>query len=120
LYYSEHMFAIPRINLPKYPWVEIAAYFGSGRSRRECRLKYGFNTATWYTAIKAGLLRIDPQRLAQEPPHAHRNKRIHDWDAIQRFYDAGNSVAACMAHFGFCSGSWDRAAKCGWVKARGS
>jgi hypothetical protein len=108
-----------RKNLPKYPWVEIAAYFEAGHSRAECRMKYGFNVATWYTAIKAGLLRIDPRRLESEPPHAHRNKRIHDWEGIRQFYEAGNSIAACMDRFGFCSASWDYAAKRGWVKARG-
>ena len=107
------------INLPKYPWAEIASYFEAGHSRAECRLKYGFNVATWYTAIKAGLLRIDPNRLAQEPPRAHRNRRIHDWDAIRRFYEAGDSVAACAERFGFSSSSWDYAARRGWVESRG-
>src|ERR1700730_15452386 len=100
------MFAMARVNLPKYPWPEIAAYFEAGHSRTECRLKYGFNVATWDTAIKAGLFRIDPERLEGEPLRAHRNNRIHDWDAIQQFYEAGNSAAACGERFGFCSASW--------------
>jgi len=113
-----HMFDMPR-NLPKYPWAEIAAYFESGHSRAECRLRFGFNAATWYTAIKAGLLRIDPGKLAQEPPRAHRNRRIHDWSAIRGFYEAGNSVADCIERFGFSPAAWHYASKRGWVKARG-
>ena len=32
-----------------------------------------------------------------------------DWAAVQRYYDAGHTMAECKEEFGFSNGSWDRA-----------
>jgi DNA-binding CsgD family transcriptional regulator len=44
----------------------------------------------------------------------------YDWGAVQRHYDAGNSVRACAAAFGFSSASWFAAVKRGAVVPRPS
>ena len=36
-------------------------------------------------------------------------RRIHDWAAIQAFYDAGNGFVACSKRFGFTHGAWNKA-----------
>jgi hypothetical protein len=42
-----------------------------------------------------------------------------DWQAVQAYYDAGNTLAQCKARFGFSNGSWDRARLRGELKTRG-
>ena len=34
-------------------------------------------------------------------PVDERGARRYDWDQVQRYYDEGNSVRDCIAHFGF-------------------
>jgi hypothetical protein len=33
-------------------------------------------------------------------------KRSYDWQAVQRFYDAGHTLAECKKRFGFANGAW--------------
>jgi DNA-binding CsgD family transcriptional regulator len=49
-----------------------------------------------------------------------RCARRYDWDAVQRYYDAGHSVRDCIQAFGFSSASWFDAVKRGVVAARPS
>jgi 5-methylcytosine-specific restriction endonuclease McrA len=44
--------------------------------------------------------------------------RRYDWAEIQRFYDAGNSIAGCQAQFGFAKQAWNNAVRRGAVTAR--
>ena len=44
--------------------------------------------------------------------------RRYDWAAIQRYYDAGHSVAECQRHFGFAKQAWNSAVRRGDVAAR--
>jgi DNA-binding CsgD family transcriptional regulator/5-methylcytosine-specific restriction endonuclease McrA len=53
-------------------------------------------------------------------PVDERFGRRYDWDAVQRYYDAGHSVRDCMKAFGFSSASWSDAAKRGAVVGRPS
>jgi len=41
------------------------------------------------------------------------NYKVHDWIAVQKHYDAGNSGLQCMARFGICRGVWYNANKQG-------
>lgn len=41
-----------------------------------------------------------------------------DWDAIQRYYDAGHSRRECQLQFGFSVGSWQAAVKRGAIVPR--
>jgi DNA-binding CsgD family transcriptional regulator len=49
-----------------------------------------------------------------------RCARRYDWDAVQRYYDAGHSVRECAETFGFSSASWYEAVRRGAVIARPS
>ena len=51
-------------------------------------------------------------------PVDERGARRYDWDAIQRFYDEGHSVAECVAHFGFSRQTWSAAVQRGAVVTR--
>ena len=44
--------------------------------------------------------------------------RRYDWEAIQRYYDAGNSKRACQARFGFASQTWHAAVERGDLTTR--
>lgn len=45
-------------------------------------------------------------------------KRVYDWEEVQKFYDAGNSVRDCISFFGFSSATWGKAARRGEIKTR--
>lgn len=51
-------------------------------------------------------------------PVDERGARRYDWAAVQRYHDEGNSVRACMRHFGFSRQTWHAATKRGAVSAR--
>ena len=38
-----------------------------------------------------------------KPPPSYK---VHDWDTVQRFYDAGHSGRQCMKAFGICTAVW--------------
>jgi 5-methylcytosine-specific restriction endonuclease McrA len=56
-------------------------------------------------------------RRAGEPPDARFNRR-YDWSAVQAYYDAGNSITACQAKFGFARETWNAARLRGDVRSR--
>jgi biotin operon repressor len=47
-----------------------------------------------------------------------RCNRRYDWDAVQRFYDAGHSITECQEHFGFARKTFMDAAARGAVATR--
>lgn len=51
-------------------------------------------------------------------PVDERGARRYDWTAVQRYYDEGNSVADCVAHFGFSRQTWSAAVQRGAVVSR--
>jgi ribosomal protein L13E len=51
-------------------------------------------------------------------PADMRCNRRYDWAMIQKYYDAGHTVAECRAGFGFSTASWYDARKRGAIKAR--
>jgi len=50
----------------------------------------------------------------KEPP----NYKVHDWAAVQKYYDEGHSGRQCMAHFGICHAVWYNAGKQGKIILR--
>lgn len=46
--------------------------------------------------------------------------RRYNWEAIQRYYDEGHGVRACMREFGFSSSSWSDAVRRGAIVPRPS
>ncbi len=47
-----------------------------------------------------------------------RAARRYDWEAIQRYYDAGHSLGECMDRFGFSKPAWHEAKKRGALVTR--
>jgi DNA-binding CsgD family transcriptional regulator len=47
-----------------------------------------------------------------------RCARRYDWNAVQRYYDEGHGVRACIEAFGFSAASWAGAVKRGAIRAR--
>ena len=50
----------------------------------------------------------------REPP----NYKVHDWAAVQKYYDEGHSGRKCMAQFGICAAVWYNASKQGKIILR--
>ena len=48
----------------------------------------------------------------KEPP----NYKVHDWVAVQKFYDDGNGVRKCKEKFDICNSVWYNAVKSGKIK----
>jgi hypothetical protein len=51
-------------------------------------------------------------------PPAQEFARRYDWGAIQRYYDEGHDLLACIARFGFCRASWSQAVERGDIVSR--
>jgi hypothetical protein len=51
-------------------------------------------------------------------PVDERGARRYDWAEVQRYYDQGHSVRACIARFGFSSQTWHAAVKRGAIVPR--
>lgn len=87
--------------------VEVERLLGVGLSHGAIARELGIaNSTVSYHARRLGE-RID-----------ERGARRYDWAEVQRYYDEGNSIRACMRRFGFSSQTWHAAAKRGAVVAR--
>ena len=85
----------------------VRAMLAQGRSRAAIASALGVSKATVsYHARRLGAT-ID-----------ERCARRYDWAAVQRHYDAGQTVRECIAAFGFSSASWFNAVKRGDIVAR--
>ncbi len=84
---------------------EVAALYAAGLSGRKIAERLGVSPPTVSYYLRR--LGVPPQRQGR-----------YDWDEVQRFYDAGNSVRDCIAHFGFSSATWYEAVQRGAVRAR--
>lgn len=85
----------------------VQALLAAGLTRAEVARALGVSKATIsYHARRLGV-----------PPDERCGAR-YDWDAVQRFYDDGHGVRACMSKFGFSSASWFKAVQRGAVTAR--
>jgi 5-methylcytosine-specific restriction endonuclease McrA len=94
-----------------YDWAAIQRYYDEGHGFVECQKRFGFTHCAWMKAIKRGRLRVAPTLFADR-------RRRYDWAVVQRYYDEGNSVRACMQKFGFNVGSWEKARLRGEVRTR--
>jgi DNA-binding CsgD family transcriptional regulator len=85
----------------------VAAFLDDGLRHVEIARRLGISKATVsYHARRLG--RAIDERCA----------RRYDWEAVQRYYDAGHSVRQCIEAFGFSSASWFDAVNRGAVLAR--
>jgi DNA-binding CsgD family transcriptional regulator len=85
----------------------VAELLGRGMTRAEIARQLRLSKAT---------ISYHARRLGG--PVDERCARRYDWGAVQRFYDAGNSVRQCMESFGFSSASWFDAVKRGAIVPR--
>jgi 5-methylcytosine-specific restriction endonuclease McrA len=92
--------AAARFIVPVKTREEVHRLLAVGCSRAEvaCHLGLSKSTVT-YHARRFGL------------PVDARAARRYDWKVIQRYYDAGHSVAECRARFGFSNAAWTGAVR---------
>lgn len=91
-----------------HDWAAVQTFHDEGHGFIECQRKFGFSHTAWVKAIKSGRLRT------KATPFKDR-RRKYDWAKIQAYYEAGHTVTACIARFGFCSKAWEGAIKRGDV-----
>jgi DNA-binding transcriptional ArsR family regulator/5-methylcytosine-specific restriction endonuclease McrA len=87
----------------------VAQLLADGHAKVEVARRLGVSKATVSYHVR---------RLGK--PTDDRFGRRYDWEAVQRFYDAGHSVRECMKAFGFSSASWSDAVRRSAVIARPS
>lgn len=88
---------------------QVAELLAAGVARSEIARRLGVSKATVsYHARRLGEA-IDT-----------RCARRYDWEAVQRYYDAGRTVRECMKAFGFSAASWFDAVNRGALVARPS
>jgi hypothetical protein len=90
-----------------HDWDEIRSFYETGHSSAECRERFGFGGSSWDHAVKRGDIR--PRRGGQGLVNDERCARRYDWQEVQRYYDRGHGVRACIRHFGFSSETWHQA-----------
>jgi len=97
----------PYATSPERTRSRVAALLADGLSHAEIarRLSISKSTVSYHAA-----------RLGR--PANPRCARRYDWDEVQSYYDAGNSVAQCQARFGFAKQAWNDAVRRGAVIAR--
>ena len=78
----------------------VASLLDRGLSMSAVARELGISQST--VSYHARRLGIAPVESARRPS---------DWEAVQRAYDAGLSVAECRALFGFSPASWHAAAR---------
>ena len=92
--------------------------FGSTRERVAILLDAGLSHAAiaGRLGVSKSTVSYHARRLGR--PSNPRCARRYDWVEIQRYYDAGHSVADCQAHFGFAKQAWNSAVRRGAVLPR--
>jgi transcriptional regulator with XRE-family HTH domain len=75
---------------------EVERLHAEGLTGRQIAKRLGVTPPTVSYYLRR--LGVPPQR-----------QRKHDWAAVQAYYDEGNSVRQCAAHFGFSLKSWHAA-----------
>jgi hypothetical protein len=93
-----------------HDWQAVQRYYDQGHAPEMCRDKFQISYGAWAMAIRR-------RKLVLSPDHAD-NRRRYDWCNVQAYYDEGHSMRACMRHFGFCCGAWDKAVKRGAIRPR--
>jgi hypothetical protein len=86
---------------------EVAKRIERGMTQAAIARELGLSKATIAHHVRALGIPADPKFA-----------RRHDWQEIQAYYDAGNSVRDCMARFGFAIKTWVDAVSRGAVIAR--
>jgi hypothetical protein len=85
----------------------VGAALASGASQADVARLLGVSRSTVaYHAARLGL------------PSNPRCARRYDWAEIQRYYEAGHSIAECQERFGFAKQAWNNAMRRGDVVAR--
>jgi hypothetical protein len=85
----------------------VSRMLAEGRSRGEIAAVLSWSKST---------VSYHARRLGH--PVDERGARRYDWAAVQDFYDAGHSVADCVAHFGFSRQTWSAAVQRGAIVPR--
>jgi AcrR family transcriptional regulator len=86
---------------------QVADLLAEGMRLSDIARELGVSKATIsYHARKLGL------------PPVRAFAQRYDWEAVQRYYDEGHDLVACIARFGFCRASWSQAVERGDIVSR--
>jgi DNA-binding CsgD family transcriptional regulator len=85
----------------------VSELLALGLSRAEAARRLGLSKAT---------VSYHARRLGHDVDE--RCARRYDWPAVQHFYDAGHSLAECIAAFGFNKQTWHAAVNAGRIVPR--
>ena len=71
-----------RLGFPPQPqrrqdWPSIQSHYDAGHSVRECQVRFGFSTASWYEAVQRGAIVPRPAGMPVEELVAGRRNRSH-------------------------------------------
>jgi 5-methylcytosine-specific restriction endonuclease McrA len=80
------------VSAPLYDWAEIAAYYETGHSVRECRARFGFSNGAWDAAVRRGDVRARPRSTRLRPSAPRR--------AVADLLDAGLTQAEVARRLG--------------------
>ena len=86
---------------------EVARLYDEGRSQTEIARLLAISKPTVCFRM----------RMLGVPPRVDFARR-YDWDETRTFYDAGNSMTACMKRFGFSRNAWWDAIRRGAIEPR--
>jgi hypothetical protein len=81
-------------------------------------LRFGFTQAEIVagTGLTKSAIVYHMRNLGKAPDE--RFNRRYDWDEVQRFYDAGNSISDCQRRFGFSRETFNAARRRGAIVSR--
>ncbi len=82
----------------QYDWSAIRAFYETGRSKRECRERFGFSAGAWDSAVNRGEIKLRPR--ADPVRHSHDNRRR----VAQRLED-GQTQAQIARDLGISKGT---------------
>jgi HNH endonuclease len=97
-------------------WAAVQRAYDSGRSPLECSIEFRFSRGAWRKACMAGHLEVPPQD--RNLRKGTRKLNLYDWQAIQAFYDLGNTYRQCREAFGFSEAAWSKALGRGDLRTR--
>jgi hypothetical protein len=78
----------------RYDWAEVQRYYNEGHSKRECQLRFGFTSKTWYDAVQRGALSPRPAAAPLET-YLVWPRRVNRFHLKGRLIAAGLKQHAC-------------------------
>lgn len=76
----------------RYDWAAVQAYYDAGHTVQQCRARFGFSTASWFKAVRRGVLAPRPTTMPIEQLLQVSRSRLH---LKRRLLEAGLLTNGC-------------------------